>query len=88
MGKAKKIFGGGSKKTDNSALKRAQAEAEAKAQQQAIEAARANQFNSKDNMGSDDAKTPQSGMGTTMLTDADGVRLVDNQQKKKTLLGG
>lgn len=53
------------------------------------ESARANQFNDKTLMGdSEEDGNNQSGLGTTMLTNADGVTLSDNQKKRKSLLGG
>lgn len=83
MGKSKKKRAA---KKKQERLMRQQQEQMSRQQQ---EAARANQFNDRTLMGNaEDAGVNQSGLGTTMLTDADGVTLADNQKKRKSLLGG
>lgn len=83
MGKSKK------KKAAKKKLERLLREQQEQMNRQAVESARANQF--KDNAlaaEQEEADGNQSGLGTTMLTNAEGVTLADNQKKRKTLLGG
>lgn len=85
MGKSKKKAAKKAKEQQERLLR----EQQEQMNRQAVESARANQF--KDNAlaaEQEEADGNQSGLGTTMLTSAEGITLADNQKKRKSLLGG